>query len=55
MADGKPGGQGIYLNLNKGIKYSGDWKNGRRHGIGYMKFENQEVYHEEWHKDTAIE
>ena len=55
IMNGKPEGQGIYLNSDKNIKYSGEWKNGKRHGNGCMRFENQEMYNGEGSTTEPLE
>ena len=54
LVNGKPDDHRIYLNSNKGIKYFGNWKHGKKHGNVCMRFDNQEIYNGEWFKDIAI-
>ena len=41
--------------MRDGSKYSGDWLNGKRHGVGVLSNNDEVIYEGEWENDTPVE
>eukprot|EP00164_Ancoracysta_twista_P001451 GFYU01001891.1.p1 GENE.GFYU01001891.1~~GFYU01001891.1.p1 ORF type:complete len:263 (-),score=48.56 GFYU01001891.1:341-1129(-) len=52
--DGKPHGTGVmkYVDHSRYVKYTGDFRNGERHGKGTMLYTSGAVYEGEWVDDV---
>ena len=45
---------GTYISADKSLKFSGNWKNGRRNGTGSLVIQNEAVkYDGEWMNDLV--